>query len=141
METLGARLEGRISVCTGQSGVGKSSLLNALMPGLDLRVGEVGQRKGRGRHTTVASALYPYPGGGYVADTPGLQYLSLWDVDPAELDRGFVEFTEYAEQCRFSDCRHRSEPGCEVQGAVSAGEILSRRYESYIGLLDEAEGK
>jgi ribosome biogenesis GTPase len=141
LETLGARLEGRISVFTGQSGVGKSSLLNALMPGLDLRVGEVGQRKGRGRHTTVASALYPYPGGGYVADTPGLQYLSLWDVDPAELDRGFVEFTEYAEGCRFSDCRHRSEPGCKVQEAVNAGDILPRRYESYVGLLDEAEGK
>jgi ribosome biogenesis GTPase len=76
-----------------------------------------------------------------VADTPGLQYLSLWDVDPAELDRGFVEFTEYAEGCRFSDCRHRSEPGCKVQEAVNAGDILPRRYESYVGLLDEAEGK
>ncbi|MFV1988649.1 MAG: ribosome small subunit-dependent GTPase A [Gemmatimonadota bacterium] len=141
LETLSARLENRISVFTGQSGVGKSSLLNALMPGLDLRVGEVGQRKGRGRHTTVAATLYPYPGGGYVADTPGLQYLSLWDVDPAELDHGFVEFIGLAEECRFSDCLHRSEPGCEVQAAVDEGKILRRRYDSYLGLLDEAEGK
>lgn len=141
LENLGARLEGRISVFTGQSGVGKSSLLNALMPGLDLRVGEVGRKKGRGRHTTVASALYPYPGGGYVADTPGLQYLSLWEVDPNDVEHGFVEFGTFSDRCRFADCRHRTEPGCQVQSAVEAGEILPRRYESYIGLLDEAEGK
>jgi ribosome biogenesis GTPase len=141
VERLGELLEGRISVFTGQSGVGKSSLLNALMPGLDLRVGEVGQKKGRGRHTTVASALYAYPRGGYVADTPGLQYLSLWDVDPTELDQGFAEFGEFAAGCRFGDCRHRREPGCEVRDAVNRGEILERRYESYLGLLDEAEGK
>jgi len=140
IETLVGRLTEKISVLTGQSGVGKSSLLNALIPGLDLRVGEVGSRKGRGRHTTVASALYPYPAGGYVADTPGLQYLSLWDVDPVTLDRGFVEFASFASGCRFADCRHRSEPGCEVRAAVDRGEIRARRYESYLGLLDEAEG-
>lgn len=141
LDRLTALLSGRISVFTGQSGVGKSSLLNALVPGLDLRVGEVGERKGRGRHTTVASALYVFPPGGYVADTPGLQYLSLWDVDPAELDRGFAEFAEFASSCRFNDCRHRGEPGCEVRSAVDRGEILDRRYENYLGLLDEAEGK
>ncbi|MDX1393853.1 MAG: ribosome small subunit-dependent GTPase A [Gemmatimonadota bacterium] len=141
LEPLRERLEGRISVFTGQSGVGKSSLLNALMPGLDLRVGEVGARKGRGRHTTVAAALYPFPGGGYVADTPGLQYVSLWEVDPLEVDRGYVEFEPYAAGCRFSDCRHRNEPGCEVVAAVEAGEVATRRYDSYLGLLDEAEGK
>lgn len=141
VERLGDRLDHRISVFTGQSGVGKSSLLNALMPGLDLRVGEVGQRKGRGRHTTVASSLYPYPGGGYVADTPGLQYLSLWDVDPGEVDLGFVEFEGYAEACRFADCLHRVEPGCEVRAAVDSGAVSERRYQSYIGLLEEAEGK
>lgn len=140
MDRLAGRLTGRISVLTGQSGVGKSSLLNALMPGLDLRVGDVGAGRGRGRHTTVAAALYPFPGGGYVADTPGLQYLSLWEVDPAEVDDGFVEIRSLADGCRFSDCRHRSEPRCEVRAAVDAGDVRLRRYESYLALLEEAEG-
>jgi len=141
LDELTRRLAGRISVLSGQSGVGKSSLLNALMPGLDLRVGEVGPRKGRGRHTTVAAALYPFPAGGYVADTPGLQYLSLWEVDPAEVDRGFVEIARFAARCRFADCRHRGEPGCAVTDAVETGTVCRRRYESYLGLLEEAEGK
>jgi len=141
MSELAERLTDRISVLTGQSGVGKSSLLNALIPGLDLRVGEVGSRKGRGRHTTVAAALYPFPAGGYVADTPGLQYLSLWQVDPGEVARGFVEIARFAARCRFADCRHRGEPGCEVEAAVASGAVPGRRYESYLGLLEEAEGK
>jgi ribosome biogenesis GTPase len=141
MPELAERLTDRVSVLTGQSGVGKSSLLNALIPSLDLRVGEVGSRKGRGRHTTVAAALYPFPAGGYVADTPGLQYLSLWEVDPGEVDRGFVEIARFAEGCRFADCRHRGEPGCEVLAAVAAGSVTRRRYESYLGLLEESEGK
>lgn len=140
LEALADRLVDRITVLTGQSGVGKSSLLNALVPGLDLRVGEISERRGRGRHTTVASALYRYPGGGYVADTPGLQYLALWGMDPAELGLGFEEISVASEACRFSDCRHRSEPNCAVLNAVAAGEILPRRHESYLRLLDEAEG-
>jgi ribosome biogenesis GTPase len=141
LDELAHRLAGRITVFTGQSGVGKSSLLNALMPGLDLRVGEVGERKGRGRHTTVASALYPYPDGGYVADTPGLQYLALWDVAPTDLGLGFPEIREARDGCRFNDCLHRTEPGCAVREAVEAGEITGRRYESYLGLLTETEEK
>lgn len=146
LEALDERLCGRITVLTGQSGVGKSSLLNALIPGLDLRVGDVGERKGRGRHTTVASALYPYPGrsgqpgGGYVADTPGLQYLALWEVAPVDLSIGFPEILAAREGCRFNDCLHRSEPGCDVTAAVEAGDISRRRYESYLGLLEETGG-
>jgi ribosome biogenesis GTPase len=139
LEELRERLIGRITVFSGSSGVGKSSLLNSLMPGLDLRVGEVGQRKGRGRHTTVAAALYPFPEGGYVADTPGLQYLALWDVDARALGHSFPEFREPAEECRFADCVHRAEPGCAVREAVKAGAIASGRYESYQALLREAE--
>ncbi|WP_419950178.1 ribosome small subunit-dependent GTPase A [Candidatus Palauibacter sp.] len=139
LEALAARLEGRVTVLSGQSGVGKSSLLNALVPGLDLRVGEISERRGRGRHTTVASALYPYPPGGYVADTPGLQYLALWDLDPAELQSGFAEVAEAAEGCRFADCRHRAEPDCAVVEGVERGSISRRRLESYLRLLDEAE--
>lgn len=133
------RLAGRISVLSGQSGVGKSSLLNALMPGLDLRVGEVSEKKARGRHTTVASTLYRFPRGGYVADTPGLQYLALWEIDPAELEVGFREIHAASEACRFNDCRHRTEPGCAVREAVEGGDISERRYRSYLGLLEEAE--
>ena len=139
LTALAGRLAGRITVLSGQSGVGKSSLLNALVPELDLRVGEISERRGRGRHTTVASALYRYLDGGYVADTPGLQYLALWGLDPAELTGGFVEIAEAGDGCRFADCRHRVEPDCAVRAAVEAGTIRRRRLESYLRLLDEAE--
>lgn len=135
------RLDDRVTVLSGQSGVGKSSLLNALIPDLDLRVGEISERRGRGRHTTVASALYRYPGGGYVADTPGLQYLALWDVDPVDLGDGFSEIGAASAECRFADCRHRAEPDCAVIDAVQRGEIRTRRHESYLRLLDEAENE
>lgn len=141
IEELRERLDGRVTVLTGQSGVGKSSLLNALIPGLDLRVGKIGERKGRGRHTTVSSALYTYPQGGYVADTPGLQYLALWGVDPVDVARGFSEIAAIGQGCRFADCRHRSEPNCAVRQDVEKGRIHGRRYESYLGLLRESEGR
>lgn len=139
LDELRDRLQGRLTVFTGPSGTGKSSLLNALMPGLDLRVGRVGERKGRGRHTTVAAALYPFPGGGYVADTPGLQYLALWEAEPRSLTEAFPEFREPAERCRFADCVHRVEPGCAVREAVEEGGIAPHRYRSYLALLEEAE--
>ncbi len=141
LDELAGRLAGRTTVLAGQSGVGKSSLLNALLPGLDLRVGEVGERKGRGRHTPGAAALYPYPVGGNVADTPGLQYVALWEVDPADLRTGFREIRAAGGRCRFADCRHRAEPGCEVRRAVEEGRIEDRRYRSYLGLLEESEGR
>ncbi len=139
IENLADRLTDRVTVLTGQSGVGKSSLLNKLVPGLELRVGEISEKRGRGRHTTVASALYPYPDGGYVADTPGLQYLALWGVDPAHVSDGFSEIAALGPDCRFADCKHRAEPNCAVQAAVSSGAIAARRYESYLRLLAEAE--
>ncbi|MCG8468181.1 MAG: ribosome small subunit-dependent GTPase A [Gemmatimonadetes bacterium] len=139
VEELAARLSDRVTVLTGQSGVGKSSLLNALIPGLGLRVGEISERRGRGRHTTVASALYPYPAGGYVADTPGLQYVALWGIAPTDVDRGFVEISRLSESCRFADCRHRSEPSCAVRAGLDEGLVTVRRYESYERLLTEAE--
>jgi len=139
LEMLRGRLSDRTTVFSGPSGVGKSSLLNALMPGLDLRVGEVGAKKGRGRHTTVAAALYPFPRGGYVADTPGLQYLALWEVDVDALSGAFPEFHELASGCRFANCRHRTEPRCRVLEAVADGLVDARRHESYLALLREAE--
>ena len=139
LEALRQRLQNRITVLTGPSGAGKSSLLNALMPGLNLRIGEVGARKGKGRHTTVSAALYPIPGGGYVADTPGLQYLALWDADPASLASAFPEIRELAPDCRFADCRHRVEPSCAVLAAVGTPKLAENRYRSYRALLEESE--
>mgnify|MGYP001161016650 FL=1 len=141
LEDLSKRLEGRITVLTGQSGVGKSSLLNVLIPGLDLRVGKISERKGRGRHTTVSSALYPYPQGGYVADTPGLQYVALWNIDPSDVVDGFSEIAIIGQDCRFADCRHRSEPDCAVCQNVENGNIETHRYKSYLALLSESENQ
>lgn len=139
IDALGRRLRGRTTVLTGPSGGGKSSLLNALVPGLDRRVGDVSERVGRGRHTTVNASLVPLPGGGYVADTPGLQVLELWELPPEAVARAFREFRPHLGDCRFNDCRHDREPGCAVKAAVEAGEIAESRYESYLALAREAE--
>lgn len=139
LEALEERLTGRTSVFVGPSGAGKTTLLNRLVPGLDRRVGEVSERAGRGRHTTVNASLIPLPEAGYVADTPGLQYLELWDVGPAELALAFPEFRGPLDACRFTDCRHRDEPGCAVQDAVERGEVAESRYRSYLALLEKAE--
>lgn len=139
LDELGERMADRTTVLAGPSGAGKSSLLNALLPGSDLRVGEVGEREGRGRHTTVNASLHPLPGGGYVADTPGLQYLALWDTPPELLSHAFPEFRPWLPECRFNDCRHLSEPDCGVKEALEKGDITESRYDSYRALLEEAE--
>lgn len=139
LEALRERLRGRSTVLAGPSGAGKSSLLNALVPGLRRRVGEVSRRKGRGRHTTVNATLLPLPEGGYAADTPGLQYVSLWKMDPADLAHGFPELRPLLGSCRFNDCRHVEEPGCAVRRALESGDVARSRYESYRSLLEEAD--
>lgn len=132
--------EGR-SVIVGPSGVGKSSLLNALEPELALRTGEVGRRRGTGRHTTVGARLIRLKAGGEVVDTPGFSDASLWAVEPGELARAFPEFPEPAEGCRFRGCSHIHEPGCGVLEAVTAGDIDRGRYNSYVRLLQESIGE
>ncbi|MDX2194062.1 MAG: ribosome small subunit-dependent GTPase A [Gemmatimonadales bacterium] len=136
-----ADLAGRVTVVTGPSGVGKSSLLNAIQPGLALRTQEVSARVGRGRHTTVGALMVPLVAGGYIVDTPGFSEVGLWGVAPRELARCFPEFVPLLEQCRFADCTHLREPGCRVLAAVQAGSVSADRHESYVVLAAELEAE
>jgi ribosome biogenesis GTPase / thiamine phosphate phosphatase len=120
------------SVVTGQSGVGKSSLLNAVEPGLDLRVQEVSEETEKGRHTTTTAELIPLSFGGYVVDTPGIRQFQLWDVIPEEVAGFFRDLRPYVSRCRFPDCTHTHEDDCAVKDAVADGWIDARRYESYV---------
>jgi ribosome biogenesis GTPase / thiamine phosphate phosphatase len=132
-------LRDKISVLAGSSGVGKSSLLNALQPGLGLRVREVSEATTKGLHTTRHSELFELDEGGYVADTPGIRGLALYDVEPHELDGYFREIAPLVAYCQFNDCTHRHEPGCAVRAALEAGEISAERYDSYLRLREEHE--
>lgn len=136
---LRACLHDKISVLAGSSGVGKSSLLNAIEPGLGLKVREVSQATGKGMHTTRYAELFPLAEGGYVADTPGIRALALYDLEPWELDAYFREIAPLVEECQFSDCSHRHEPNCAVRAAVEDGRIAPERYESYLRLREEHE--
>jgi len=131
IEQLGQILKDKVSVLAGPSGAGKSSLLNALQPGLGLRVNEISAQSRKGKHTTVERFLIRLEIGGYVADTPGLKALALWDVQPEELDGYFPEMRDLISQCQYGDCAHLEEPGCAVRAAVQAGSISPERYESY----------
>ncbi len=137
LEELADRLIGRVSVVTGPSGVGKSTLLNAIQPGLRIETGAVSEALHKGRHTTTSAELHALtaPGGGYVADTPGLRELGLWHVPPEGLAWCFPEMRAHLEGCGFNDCRHLSEPRCAVLAAVAAGAISEARYDSYRRLL------
>ena len=140
VDALCERLQGKLSVLAGPSGVGKSSLLNAVQPGLGLAVREISRSTDKGRHTTVVRQLLRLNEGGYVADTPGLKALAFWDIAPEELDGYFPELRVLVEHCQFSDCTHLHEPGCAVQTAVVQGEIHPERYESYVRMrLGEME--
>lgn len=128
-------LAGQESVVAGQSGVGKSSLLNAVDPSLALRVAAVSQETQKGRHTTTTARLFPLSFGGYVVDTPGIRQFELWDVVPEEVANFFRDLRPYVSHCRFPDCTHTHEAACAVKDAVADGRIDQRRYESYCGLF------
>ena len=143
LDELRAALSGKISVLTGNSGVGKSSLVNALDPDFDLDTQEISESTKKGRHTTTSSRLHTLHGGIRIIDTPGIRQLGLWGVSPAELNYFFPELSQYAPQCKFRDCTHTHEPKCAVREAVEAGEITKARYDSYVrirvSLLEDAK--
>ncbi len=132
IEALRAQVAGKLSVLAGPSGAGKTSLLNALQPGLGRHARAISRATAKGRHTTVVPELLPLDAGGYLADTPGLRALALWDVEPEELDAYFPDIRPYVSDCEFSDCTHTHEPGCAVRAALEAGRIRPSRYASYV---------
>lgn len=136
LSQLQEALAGKITAVAGPSGVGKSSLLNALDPTRQRNVGEISAATGKGRHTTIATELHRLPGQPetFVADTPGVRALSLQGVDPEELDYLFPEMRPYLGQCAFADCLHVTEPGCAVRSALEQGQISRKRYDSYVAL-------
>lgn len=141
LEAIRAWLPGHASVLTGPSGVGKSSLLNALQPGLGLRTGAISEKARRGRQTTVSARMVPLPGGGWLVDTPGFSEVGLWGLDPRGLAQCFPEMRARLGQCRFPDCRHVQEPGCAILAAVADGGIAADRHASYRLLLEEIEAE
>ena len=138
LKDLENALVGRISIFAGQSGVGKSSLLNRLL-GFEenqILVNDVSDNSGLGQHTTTASRLYHFPGGGDVIDSPGVREFGLWHLEPEQITQGFVEFHDYLGHCKYRDCRHDNDPGCALRAAVERGEIAESRFENYHRILE-----
>ncbi len=132
-------LKDRISVFVGQSGVGKSSLINALLPGVDTRVGELSEKHGEGMHTTTTARLFHFPNGGDLVDSPGVREFGLWHMDRDQVLHGFREFRPFLGGCKFRNCLHRNEPGCELLDAQKRGDISQRRIESFESIAQSLE--
>lgn len=139
LKELKANLKGKISALAGPSGVGKSSLLNAIQPELGLHIREVNPVTEKGKHTTNVREMFPLDEGGFVADLPGIRSLALWDTQPEELDGYFPEIRPLVQHCQFSDCTHTHEPGCAVLRAVEECKIHPSRYESYLRMRNSEE--
>ena len=131
MDALRERLNGHVSVFVGQSGVGKSSLVNSLLPGVDTRVGALSELTGKGTHTTTTARLFHFPGGGELIDSPGIREFGLGHVSRADVEAGFIEFQDLLGHCRFRDCKHDREPGCALLKALEEGRIQPQRMASY----------
>ena len=137
LDQLRHEVEGKMAALVGHSGVGKSSILNALDETLQLATNTLHRKRATGRHTTTASTLYDFGGGTYLIDTPGIREFGLWDLDRDSLRDYFPEFDEPSESCRFTDCTHVHEPNCEVKAQVEAGELSQARYETYVRLWED----
>ncbi|MCB5225409.1 small ribosomal subunit biogenesis GTPase RsgA [Alishewanella sp. 16-MA] len=135
MSTLQEYIHSGTSIFVGQSGVGKSSLMNALMPGLAAVTREVSTLSGLGQHTTTVSRLYHLPEGGELIDSPGIREFALWHLSPEEVTQGFIEFRPWLGRCKFRDCKHITDPGCAIQHAVAENAISQERYDSYLKIL------
>ena len=134
---LQAHLKDRTSILVGQSGVGKSSLINQLLPDLEIRTRELSTSTGKGTHTTTSTMLYEFTGGGYLIDSPGVWEYGIWKLSNNELADGYIEFKPFLGKCRFNDCVHKTEPDCEIKQAVEDGKIRDWRYQSYLRLLEQ----
>ena len=131
LNQLKEKLKNRISVFVGQSGVGKSSLINMLLPGVDLKVGELSAQTKKGKHTTTTARLFHFPDGGDLIDSPGIREFGLWHIEPDQVIEGFKELRSVSGMCQFRDCKHEKEPGCALKNAVEDGTISTQRWNSY----------
>ena len=140
MDELMEMLRDRITLLSGHSGVGKSTMINRLLPGVNLRTAEISDAHNTGMHTTTFSEMLPLPGGGYIIDTPGIKGFGTFDMEPEELTSYFKEIFRFSKDCRFSNCTHTHEPGCAVLKAVEDHYIAASRYQSYLSLLEDKDG-
>ncbi|MGH1460599.1 MAG: small ribosomal subunit biogenesis GTPase RsgA [Neptuniibacter sp.] len=131
LSQLKEKLKNRISVFVGQSGVGKSSLINMLLPGVDLKIGELSAQTKKGKHTTTTARLFHFPDGGDLIDSPGIREFGLWHIEPDQVIEGFKELRSVSGMCQFRDCKHEKEPGCALKNAVEDGTISTQRWNSY----------